>query len=154
MSRLLALLAGVALLMASTASAGSITGALPVSASVNAVCAIDMTGKQLAFGVYDPSDAGGKTAGTTLAVRCTAGTTANMSIQDGGSGRKMTSASKTRTLNYTAALVSGATSGDSISPVADASGNVTASVSGNIPAAQYVPAAADYADSMVINVTF
>jgi spore coat protein U-like protein len=153
MSRLFALLAGVALLTAaSAASAVTISGTLPVSAVVNPVCTIDMAGRQLAFGTYTPASA--KPASVALAIRCTAGTAPTIAIQGGGAGRVMTSTSKSATLTYNALLSDGSVSADSISPVADSGGNVTARVDGTIPATQYVPAAADYADDMVINVTF
>jgi hypothetical protein len=152
MSRLLRAFVGVSMIATvQSASGAMISDTLPVTASVNAVCMIDLSGKELAFGTYTPLSP--RNANVALGVRCTAGTTATMTIVGGGS-RAMTSSGTGGTLNYTAALSDGTLSAPAMSRTADVNGNVAVSVTGNIPATQYVPAANDYRDDLVIEVSF
>lgn len=136
-------------------AAGTISGSLPVTATVTDLCTIDMTGKTLVFGAYSPAAA--KNGAVALNVKCTAGTTASMAINGGGTGKTMTSPSKSANLSFDVLLTDGdgaLPSAATMAKAADATGVVKVGVSGTIPAGQYVPAAADYAGTIQIDVAF
>lgn len=168
-TRLILMLAGAAVAGSAVAGPTPQTGSFNVTATVAASCRITAS-PDLAFGAYDPADVN-NTANldgqSSISVRCTRGTNANVALGEGANAaggstaavplRQM--ASGTERLRYdifrnagrTDVWGAGAnaatfTSASSITPT-------TLQTYGRIPAGQDV-AAGSYTDTVAINVTF
>lgn len=156
------LTAAAALVLAPLASqAGTDTGTLSVTASVDAACTIGDA--LLAFGAYDPLATTALTNTTTFDVQCTNLTPYNITLDGGGSGATSGNA---RTLQLTPAGATGLTYelfsdsgfavplgvGVQLPGIGD--GTVqSVSIYGSIPAGQFV-AVGNYSDSVIATINF
>lgn len=157
------LTAATALVLAPLASqAGTDTGNLTVTATVNGACTIgDAT---LAFGVYDPA-AAALTGTTSFSVQCTKTTQGTITFDQGlaasatGNTRLMKvnpGDADTEALSYELFADAGFTLplGTSNSIVIDGTGAIIpVEIHGRIPAAQFV-APGSYTDTVVATITF
>ena len=146
-----------------SASAGTATGSLSVTASVVGVCIIGNA--TLAFGTYNPTAAAATTATTTVTLTCSLGTPYNIGMSAGaGTGatttlRVMTATGGTlgyklfRDAAYT--LNWGNTVGtDTLSGTSSASSLTnTVNIYGQIPAAE-AAAIGSYTDTVTMTVTY
>lgn len=159
----LAVVAGVALsAFAGTASAGSATSNLGVTATVAANCTIDAS-SGLGFGTYDPTSTNAATAldaTGNITATCTSGATASIKLDLGanaGAGtQRAMKGSKGGLLNYNLYTDSARTAAwddvASVSVTADGTAQ-TIPVYGSIPAAQNV-AIDSYTDTVVATISF
>ena len=161
-----AALAVVILAGGRTASAGSATSSLTVTATVPAVCVL--SAGTLAFGNYDPVGANATTplAGTsTFNVTCTKNTAYTVTLGTGansasavGTTRAMKDAGTGAFLSYeiytnnTYATVWNTT--NTMGGTAASTSAIALTAYGRIPAGQNVPAAAGYTDTVVSTVNF
>ncbi len=162
---------GMALAMAltvglNTASAGTNTGVLSVTASVAAVCIIGNA--TLAFGAYNPTSGTVVTGNTTVTLTCTLSTPYNIGMSPGAStgatvsARAMTvTGGGSSTLGYQLCRNSGCTlnwgqtvNTDTLAGTSSAT-SLTNSVTiyGQIPASEAVPIGS-YSDTVTMTVTF
>ena len=161
-----AALAVVILAGGRTASAGSATSSLTVTATVPAVCVL--SARTLAFGNYDPVGANATTplAGTsTFNVTCTKNTAYTVTLGTGansasavGTTRAMKDVGTGAFLSYeiytnnTYATVWNTT--NTMGGTAASTSAIALTAYGRIPAGQNVPAAAGYTDTVVSTVNF
>jgi spore coat protein U-like protein len=161
-----AALAVVILAGGRTASAGSATSSLTVTATVPAVCVL--SAGTLAFGNYDPVGANATTplAGTsTFNVTCTKNTAYTVTLGTGansasavGTTRAMKDVGTGAFLSYeiytnnTYATVWNTT--NTMGGTAASTSAIALTAYGRIPAGQNVPAAAGYTDTVVSTVNF
>ena len=161
-----AALAVVILAGGRTASAGSATSSLTVTATVPAVCVL--SAGTLAFGNYDPVGANATTAlaGTsTFNVSCTKNTAYTVTLGTGansasavGTTRAMKDAGTGAFLSYeiftnnSYATVWNTT--NTLGGTAASTSAIALIAYGRIPAGQNVPAAAGYTDTVVSTVNF
>jgi len=146
-----------------SATAGTNTGTLTVTASVAAVCIIGNA--TLAFGAYNPTSGTATTANATTTLTCTLGTPYNIGMSPGaGTGATVTlriMTSGTNTLGYklfqNAALTTnwGNTVGtDTYSNTSSTSSlTQTITIYGQIPASE-AAAVGSYTDTVTMTVTF
>lgn len=154
--------------LASVTHAATATSNMPVSAEVAASCAI--TADPLAFGNYDPVVAHASSAlsgATTLAVTCTKGAAATITLNQGLNFEEGSTAdapkrrliSGTSTLNYqlyrddARTLVWGESSASGSSHTGTGSSS-TLDVYGQIPAGQNGVTSGTYTDTVVATVNF
>lgn len=156
-------LSALALGLAATAHAATVTDQFQVTATVVASCTVSAT--DLGFGNYDPLSGSHTTATSTVTVRCSLEAPFDIGLDAGtGSGatitvRRMTLAADTETLDY--GLFSNATHttnwGDTVG-VDTVSGtgtglDATFSVYGRLPAGQNQPVGS-YSDTITVTVTY
>jgi spore coat protein U-like protein len=150
--------AAVLLIGGASATAGTATGTITVTASVAKNCTL--SSPTLAFGAYDPTSGTPLDVSTTLTVTCTKTTPWTIALDNGlnfaSSARHMKDAVSADTLTYE--IYSDAprtTVWNSTNTVAGAGTPATQpSVYGRIPTAQFVTPAAVYSDSVVATITF
>ena len=158
--------AGVAFLvllcLALPAQGASISTTFAVKATVLASCQV--TASDLDFGNYAPTSGSATTADTTVVVTCTNGTQYTVAL-DGGSvahdvGARQMSDGNSHTLAYGLYTTAGFTTawGDGTGATTTVSGTgdgsaQPATVFGQLPTGQYVPAA-PYADQITVTVTY
>jgi len=162
------LAAAVIVLFVPEASAGTATGSLTVTATVNSTCSVSSGGGSLSFGVYDPVAANATTPLTqtgSFQIQCTNGTSARILLGQGsypGSGSTDASPVRNMAINGTGALNYQLYTGPDRGTVWDnqtgvlqtATGLVqTIDVYGTIFAGQNV-AAGNYTDTVVISISY
>lgn len=152
--------------LSGTATAGTATSNLPVSAIVSANCTIDASGG-VAFGAYDPVVTNASTALThtgTISTTCTNGSSATITLGQGANAdtgstaavplRRMVSG--TNYLSYQLYSDSSDTTvfdGSTGVGVTGTGAAVSTSVYGSVAAGQNVPAGS-YSDTVVATVAF
>lgn len=138
---------------ATAAFAASSTNILTVNATVNGTCKFQSPTSTLAFGPIDPSGLSAATASTTTAYRCTTGTTASVSKDDGlnafGVGLPRLKVGS-QFMPYTLTLTGGAQPGTGHGAGQDK----TLTVGGSIAATDFQNApAGDYVDTVTLTIT-
>ena len=163
-------LAGALALAAGSASAGTVSGSLPVSASVAASCKIASI-NAIAFGSYDPANVNATTpldAQGAVNVSCTKGDAVSVTLDQGANATAASTcvaparqmADGTNRLAYNVYSDTGRTTAwgcDTTNSVAftsaSASTPTTLTTYGRVPAGQDVPAGS-YADTITVSVAF
>ena len=171
----LAAIIGLSLVAAGSASAGSATANLAVSASVSANCTISTS--PVAFGAYDPIVANAAmdlTASGLVTIACTKGSAPNITLGQGSNysaGRRMaggasflnyelyqpsnTNPDAGSTCVYTTPTVWGTVGAQIFTPTAAGSKVARAyKVCGSVPQGQDPGVAASYTDTVVATVNF
>jgi spore coat protein U-like protein len=139
------------------AAAQTATTTLGVSATVTAVCTVTAT--PLAFGSYTAAQLDGT---ATITVTCSTGAAYTVGLDQGANGASVTTrqmASGANLLNYALFSDTGRTSNWGNTAPSWVSGTGTGlaqalTVYGRIPAGQFVPAGAGYADTVNVTVTY
>lgn len=146
-------------LYASQAGAGTVTGTLNVSATVNAACAVSTS--PVAFGIIVSSTTNSATG--TITVTCTNGTNYTIALGDGNyysSGRRMQSSATTyeylpyelyQEVGHTTLWGDG-THGTTVSGAGIGSSQAY-TVYGLVPTNQY-PKVDSYADAVLVTITY
>lgn len=159
-------LIALAALMSSAAMAASSTANLTTSASVAATCTV--TGGSIAFGAYDPFAAPALPGTTTIAVTCTSGMAPPPVTMDQGQNpatgstgavpHRQLAASATAFLAYNLFSDAGHTvAWENVTGVTSPTPSGLAqnmTVYGQIAAGQHAATAGDYADLVLVTVTF
>lgn len=135
------------------AMAASSTNTLTVNATVNGTCKFQSTTSTLAFGAIDPSATSAVTASTTTAYRCTTGTTASVSKDNGqnpSAGVPRLSDGSSHFMPYTLTL----TGGTQVGTGHGAGQDKTLTIDGSIAATDFqnAPAGA-YTDTVTLTIT-
>lgn len=151
-------------LLATSVFAATVTGTLPINASVSAVCNINPG--SLNFGSYDPISANSTNALTatgTFGILCTKGTSVTLSLNTG--------VNNTHAIGTTRAMVSGTNylsyelytsaarntvwdTTNTVIVISTTKNTTTQSVWGTIPAGQDIQGGLTYTDSVIITASF
>lgn len=144
------------------ADAGSASGSMGASATVNALCQT-VSASTLAFGTYDPTSNSDNTSSTTISVSCTNGTSPTIAFNAGSTSGATTAqrllTNGTSTLNYNVY-----TSNDYLQQL-DAthtlsvtgtglSNTVTVTAYGKIPKNQMNVTTGSYSDTITVTVSY
>ncbi|RYY99715.1 MAG: SCPU domain-containing protein [Comamonadaceae bacterium] len=164
MSKHLMIVLGLGL--AAAGASAQTTGNIAVTARVEAVCQVTSTGA-MAFGMYNPMSATAKDTAGSVSVACSQGSMPHMTLDNGaqpsGVQRRMVAGGNYLNYDvfkpasnaagaacaYTAPWDTAGLTGTAAPSIAARSYNIC----GRIPSGQDVPQG-DYADTVVVNVTF
>lgn len=140
--------------VASSASAATVTAQFDVTANVAAACTV--TASNLAFGPYNPINSTAVTGSTTILVTCTNQTPYTYDVPTPTARSMAGSGTATgASLNYGLYNEVGLTSGFGITTPAAGSGSAqTINVYGRIPASQTLALVGNYSDTVTVTVRY